>query len=241
MIDKQPTKQELQLFWEQEPLAFHTSPMPGFEAQGLSAAQWALMIQPTRAFWADKTPPTDPGVWAWAITNIQAPTAIDLLAQLGVPVDSQTLVHLLLRSAGTNHPKCALATLAHAASHPHAWTAEKDKASAPELLTSPNNIAYLGLLDSYPHLLAWKKSSTGNGLLHSAVLYKAKAVISALVLKGATQDPNDAGITPIQMAKEERVAWPSTFGASSAPSTSPPAVTRTRKESPRSSNQLDLF
>lgn len=243
MIDKTPTKQELQLFWEQEPLAFHTSPMPGFEEQGLSAAQWALLTQPTRAFWAGKSSPTDPSLWSWAIANIPSPTALDLLSELGAPVAPETLAALLLRSASGVSAKCRLATLEFAAQHPQAWTAEKEKATAPELLTSPNNMAYLGLLDSYPQLLTWKKPSTGNGLLHSAVLYKAKAVVSALLQRGASQEPNSAGITPLQMAKEERMAWPSTFGEASStpPIGTPPAVSRTRSPSSRAPNQLDLF
>ena len=256
MIAAQPTKQNLQLFWEQDPLAFHTSPMPGFEEQGLSAAQWALLTQPTQAFWGDKSRPNDADLWAWAVDNTRNNAAtVDIMARLGVPVAPDTLVRLLLRSAGSDDT-IAYATMSFAAQHHLAWTTEKDKTSAPELLASPKNIAYLAFLDTEKTLLDWKKPSTGNGLLHSAVLYKAKATIAAFLGKGASQAPNNAGITPIQMAQEELVAWPSSFGnikkaaSNSEHSTNPtvatpPTTARTpsgkKRSGASSSEQMGLF
>lgn len=249
MIAAQPTKRDLQTFWEQDPLAFHTSPMPGFEEQGLSAAQWALLTQPTEAFWRDKSCPNDAGLWAWAVDNTRNNAAtVDIMARLGVPAAPDTLVRLLLRSAGSDN-KIAYDTMSFASKHRLAWTTEKDKTSAPELLASPKNIGYLAFLDTEPTLINWKKPSTGNGLLHSAVLYKAKATIAALLGKGASQEPNNAGITPVQMAQEELVAWPSSFGKTKT-STHPTAATsatiaRPPSEKKRSgtsgSEQIGLF
>lgn len=123
-----------------------------------------------------------------------------------------------------------------------AWTAEKDKATAPELLASPKNVAHLALLDKAPELLEWKKTSTGNGLLHCAVLYKSKPTIAALLGKGASQTPNNEGVTPKEMAATEMVAWPSTFGQSNAPTT-PAATPRPRvdKKTPAVTDQMSLF
>ena len=249
MIAAHPTKHELQTFWEQEPLAFHTSPMPGFEEQGFSAAQWALLTQPTSAFWQDKSRPKDSALWAWAIENARnGVETIDMMARLGIPVAADTLVRLLLRSASSDEkiPKTAML---FAAQHSRAWSTEKDKTTAPEVLTSPKNIAHLTLLDFHPGVLQWKKASTGNGLLHSAVLYKSKATIAALLGKGASQEPNNARVTPQEMAKEEMVAWPATFGKSKADlpasPTSPAATSRERvKAKPADASgkdQLNLF
>lgn len=253
MIAAQPTKRDLQTFWEQDPLAFHTSPMPGFEEQGLSAAQWALLTQPTEVFWSDKSHPNDPSLWAWAVDNARnSASTVDMMARLGVPPAPDTLVRLLLRSAG-NDEKIAYATVLFASKHCLAWITEKDKTTAPELLASPKNIAYLDFLDTDSELLSWRKPSTGNGLLHSAVLYKAKATIAALLGKGASQAPNNAGITPMQMAQEESVAWPSSFGKKGVSATMSANQTQSTETTPSatpralfekkhsSSDQMGLF
>ncbi len=247
MITAQPTKQDLQTFWEQEPLAFHTSPMKGFEEQGLSAAQWSLLTHPTHEFWKDKSPPRDASLWAWAIDNTpEEAETLDMMARLGVPVAPDTLVRLLLRSASGN-AKIPSTVMAFARMHPMAWITEKDKATAPELLAAPKNIAHLALLDDAPELLHWKKASTGNGLLHCAVLYKSKPTIAALLGKGASQEPNHAGVTPKELAEQETVAWPSTFGQpkKAMSGLTPPATPRARGDKPApgasGGNQMSLF
>lgn len=247
MIAAQPTKQDLQTFWENEPLAFHTSPMKGFEEQGLSAAQWSLLTQPTSDFWKDKSPPRDAGLWAWAIDNSpEGAETLDMMARLAVPAAPDTLVRLLLRSA-SGAAKIPGAVMAFARMHPMAWTTEKDKATAPELLAAPKNIAHLALLDHAPELLHWKKASTGNGLLHCAVLYKSKPTIAALLGKGASQEPNHAGVTPKEMAEQETVGWPSTFGQpKKVPAgTTPAATPRPRGDKPvptgSGNSQMNLF
>lgn len=249
MIAAQPTKQDLQDAWDQEPLAFHTSPMAGFEEQGLSAAQWALLTQPTAAFWEDKSRPKDSGLWAWAIDNArEGVETLDMMARLGVPAAPDTLVRLLMRSASSDD-KIPTSVTSFARMHPLAWTAENNKATAPELLASPKNVAHLTLIDYTPDLLHWKKSSTGNGLLHCAVLYKSKPTIAALLGKGASQAPNNEGITPKEMAEHELVAWPSTFGQSKkavvAPGATPAATPRVRADKKPSgsgsSDQMSLF
>lgn len=250
MIAAQPTKQDLQNFWMRDPLAFHTSPMPGFEEQELSAAQWALLTQPAMAFWADKSPPQDPALWAWAVDSAtQGSATLNLMAQLRIPSAPDTLVRLLFRSANT-HDKIALATMTFASEHPRAWETEKDKTSAPELLASPKNTPYFSLLDAAPHLLTWKKDSTGNGLLHTAVLHGSKNTIAMLLEKSVVQHPNNAGLTPMEMAKENSIAWPSSFGIAKsavrsevAPLNSLVATTRSRAKVKftRSADQIDLF
>lgn len=232
MIAAQPTKQDLQDAWDQEPLAFHTSPMAGFEEQGLSAAQWALLTQPTAAFWEDKSRPKDSGLWAWAIDNArEGVETLDMMARLGVPAAPDTLVRLLMRSASSDD-KIPTSVTSFARMHPMAWTAEHNKATAPELLASPKNVAHLALIDHAPDLLHWKKPSTGNGLLHCAVLYKSKPTIGALLGKGASQAANNEGVTPKEMAANEMLAWPSTFGISQTSATpgptSPAATPRQR-------------
>jgi hypothetical protein len=243
MIAAHPTKQELQRFWENEPIAFHTSPLTGFETQDLSAAQWALLTQTAPAFWEDKTAPKDPSLWAWAIENAREGIAtLDIMTRLRVPPAPDSLLRLLLRS-GSSTDKISQDTMLFASKHPLAWTTEKDKTSAPELLASPKNIAYLFLLDTEPSLLHWKKPSTGNGLLHSAILYKAKATLGALLGKGASQEPNTAGVTPKQMAMQEMMPWPSTFGKTlSTPAVATPKTRVNKKPlAPENADQMSLF
>lgn len=253
MIATQPTLHDLQQCWDQEPLEFHTTPMRGFEEQGLSAAQWALLTQPTSQFWEGKSRPKDPSLWSWAIDNArQGVASLDMMARLDVPPAPDTLAKLLMRSASSDD-KMPRSAIALARMHPLAWTAETNKATAPELLTSPKNVAHLWMIDHEPKLLQWKKPSTGNGLLHCAVLYNSKPTIAALLGKGASQEPNDNGMTPKEMAMLEMVAWPSSFGksksvntnAAPATATTPAATARIRMGKKPSNgsgaSQMDLF
>lgn len=238
MITRQPTKEDLQTAWRVDPVAFHSVCMLDFAEHGLSAAQWSLLLHPTHAFWNEKSPIQDPSLWAWAIDNTSAAT-LNLMAHssFAVPVNDDTLIRLLLRTAKTvNKNPLAFSTVAHAAKHPAAWQAEHNKISAPEILLAYNNAAYLPLLIEYPSVLQWKQPRTGNTLLHTAVLNESKSTIAWLRAHGASEDKNTDGISPEQMALDRRVPW----------NAIKPAILANRAKSiaPKtvgSTNQISLF
>lgn len=238
MISEQPTQNDLQKLWLQDPLVFHTVPMPGFHEQEISAAQWALLLHPTDAFWKDKSMPQDPSLWSWAIANTSAATlAFMANAKHSVPVDADSLVLLLLRSAKTKD-KLPFSLFAHAAAHPQAWCTEKDKIQAPEILLAANNQKYLDLLVHRPDILQWQKPSTGNTLLHTAVLNESRHTISWLLKHGASQSANNNGVTPQEMALSNKMGWPSSFGLPSAPKIDAPTRARPKVIA---TAQFDLF